>query len=46
MEKLTSQQIRQLWKEFFESSDVNHKWLEPSSLIPDSQDKTVLFNTA
>lgn len=44
MEKLSSQKIRELWKQFWESN--NHKFLTPASLIPDSKDKTVLFTTA
>jgi len=41
---LTSEQIRKLWDEFWISK--NHKEVKPCSLIPNSQDKTVLFNTA
>lgn len=44
MEKLSSQKIRELWKQFWESNE--HKFLPPASLIPDSKDKTVLFTTA
>lgn len=46
MEKLTSEQIRDLWKSFWESPEQNHKEVKPASVVPDSADKTVLFTTA
>jgi alanyl-tRNA synthetase len=44
MNYLSSEQIRQLRKEFWENR--GHAHAEPCSLIPDSTDKTVIFNTA
>ncbi len=46
MVKLTSEQIRKLWSQFWESQPRNHKWAKPDSLIPSQEDKTVLFTTA
>ncbi len=45
-EKITSEKIRQLWKQFWESSPRDHKRAKPDSLIPSQEDKTVLFTTA
>ena len=44
--KITSEEIRKLWSQFWESEPRNHKWLPPDSLIPSQEDKTVLFTTA
>ncbi|UFX83430.1 alanine--tRNA ligase [Candidatus Absconditicoccus praedator] len=46
MKKLTSEEIRKLWDEFWQDPDRNHTYLKYASLVPDSQDKTVLFTTA
>lgn len=44
MKKLYSNEIRQLWSDFWKSKQ--HNMLPAASLIPDSKDKTVLFTTA
>lgn len=41
---MNSKDIRKAWHDFWESQ--GHKESKPSSLVPDSSDKTVLFNTA
>ncbi len=46
MEFLNSEQIRDLWKKFWEDKKQNHKEVKANSLIPDAKDKTVLFTTA
>lgn len=46
MKKLSSEDLRNIWKNFWENWEKDHKYLKYSSLIPDSKDKTVLFNTA
>jgi len=46
MQILTSEQIRDLWKTFWEDPKQNHKEVKANSLIPDAKDKTVLFTTA
>nr|WP_275052383.1 alanine--tRNA ligase-related protein [Candidatus Vampirococcus lugosii] len=46
MKKLSSEDLRNIWKNFWENGEKDHKYLKYSSLIPDSKDKTVLFNTA
>lgn len=43
---MDSNRLRTIWKEFWESPEQWHKEVKPSSLIPDSLDNTVLFNTA
>lgn len=43
---MKSELVRQLWSQFWESPEQWHKLVSPSSLVPDSQDKTVIFNTA
>lgn len=46
MQFLNSEDIRDLWKKFWEDQNQAHKEVKANSLIPDSKDKTVLFTTA
>lgn len=43
MKKMSSEQIRKLWQNFWESFEKKHNFLTPAPLVPDFQDKTVLF---
>lgn len=43
---MKSEQVRELRKKFREAAEQNHKEVQPCSLIPSSQDKTVIFNTS
>ncbi|HMT01052.1 MAG TPA: alanine--tRNA ligase [Candidatus Absconditabacterales bacterium] len=43
---MKSEQVRNLRKKFREETEQNHKEVQPCSLVPSSQDKTVIFNTS